>query len=338
MLKIYGQIYLIRNKINNKCYIGQTTNEFKIRYNYNLIKNTHNEYLRKSLIKYGKENFEIIENFDIAYSKEELDKLEEMYIKAYNLIDRNFGYNRRLGGSNGKMNKDVRKIMSINHTGLKNHSCKKIVCLNDNKVFDYIGEAAKYYNINSNSIVVSIKRNKRGITDRNLIFVYYDDYIKLSKDDINAIIYCRQNYKKKVQRKKVVCLTTGEIFESVSDACEKYNLGKSNVSKCCQGDENYNHCGKLENGIPLTWRYYEDYEKLDKKNINKILSESLKPKKHAQTKVMCITTNKIFDSIKEANKYYGLSPNNRDIGQVCSGKRKHAGKLKDGTLLKWKYI
>ena len=34
-MKIYGIIYLIINKVNNKCYVGQTTNEkgFNGRYN-----------------------------------------------------------------------------------------------------------------------------------------------------------------------------------------------------------------------------------------------------------------------------------------------------------------
>ena len=31
---IYGFIYLIRNNINNKVYIGQTINGFKKRYNF----------------------------------------------------------------------------------------------------------------------------------------------------------------------------------------------------------------------------------------------------------------------------------------------------------------
>ena len=94
----YGIIYIIKNKINNKLYIGQTIEKrgFKGRYKFKgegiervyneyqyckLHDKNYNEHLLKSINKYGFEAFEIIEEFDVAYSKEELDKLEDMYIK-----------------------------------------------------------------------------------------------------------------------------------------------------------------------------------------------------------------------------------------------------------------
>ena len=89
----YGVIYVIRNKVNNKLYIGQTVNNFHRRYGSNLFKNTHNQHLKNSIQKYGIENFEIDEEFDIAYSKEELDKLECLYIDIYDSIKEFFVYN-----------------------------------------------------------------------------------------------------------------------------------------------------------------------------------------------------------------------------------------------------
>ena len=112
--EIYGIIYLIRNKINGKIYIGQTIQKrvIKDRYKNNLFKYTHNEHLKRSIEKYGIENFDIDEEFDVAYSKEELDKLEDMYIKIYNTIDGNCGYNKKGGGQEGKINKEVREDIS----------------------------------------------------------------------------------------------------------------------------------------------------------------------------------------------------------------------------------
>ena len=114
-MEVYGIIYLIENKINNKMYIGQTTdkNGFDGRYQNDLYKHTHNEYLKRSIHKYGIENFKIDKEFDFAYSKKELDKLEDMYIKMYDTTDRRYGYNRRGGGSTGKMSKETKKKMSI---------------------------------------------------------------------------------------------------------------------------------------------------------------------------------------------------------------------------------
>ena len=115
-------IYAIRNKVNNKLYIGQTTdkNGFNGRYNYNILKRTHNEHLKRSIEKYGIDNFEIDEEFDIAYSKEELDKLEDMYIKIYNTIDKNCGYNNRYGGTHGKMTEERKQKQSESMRGDKN--------------------------------------------------------------------------------------------------------------------------------------------------------------------------------------------------------------------------
>ena len=119
----YGIIYKIRNKINNKIYIGQTIRKFKKRYSGELEKRTHNEHLKRSIQKYGIENFEIDEEFDIAYSKEELDKLEDMYIKIYNCCDENYGYNNKFGGANGRFSEQTKQKLkeSSPHLSGENH-------------------------------------------------------------------------------------------------------------------------------------------------------------------------------------------------------------------------
>ena len=70
------------------------------------------EHLKRSIEKYGIDNFEIDEEFDIAYSKEELDKLEDMYIKVYECMNKDKGYNKKEGGSKGKINEEVREDIS----------------------------------------------------------------------------------------------------------------------------------------------------------------------------------------------------------------------------------
>lgn len=52
--------------------------------------------------------------------------------------------------------------------------------------------------------------------------------------------------------------------------------------------------------------------------------------------VICITTGRIFYTIKEASEYYNI--NRRNISACCLGKRKSSGKLPDGTKLIWKYL
>ena len=115
-LEVYGIIYKITNKVNDKVYIGQTTMVFHQRYKGgNWQRYTHNQYLKNSVNKYGIENFETNKCFDIAYSKEELDEKEIYWIGYYNSNIRLYGYNSKDGGSNGRPNMETRKRMSDNH-------------------------------------------------------------------------------------------------------------------------------------------------------------------------------------------------------------------------------
>ena len=56
--------------------------------------------------------------------------------------------------------------------------------------------------------------------------------------------------------KKVVCITTGEIFDSMKEAGNYYNVTRSNITLCCKGIRK--SAGKL-NGTKLQWIYLENY-------------------------------------------------------------------------------
>ena len=90
-------IYIIRNIVNNKCYIGQTNN-LKARWikHKNFLKNNkhHNRHLQAAWNKYGAEEFvfEILEECPI----EELDEKETYYIHKYETHIN--GYNLDEGG------------------------------------------------------------------------------------------------------------------------------------------------------------------------------------------------------------------------------------------------
>lgn len=119
-IEVYGIIYRITNKINKKVYIGQTTLTFKERYHGGKWwKETHNTHLKNSVKKYGLDNFEVIEIFDIAFSKSELDIKEIVYIELYNACNKLYGYNNRTGGSHGKHSDESKLKMSKVHKGVK---------------------------------------------------------------------------------------------------------------------------------------------------------------------------------------------------------------------------
>lgn len=88
-------IYLLRNKINGKIYIGKANN-LKIRitsYKYCHKKKDHN-YIINAIKKYGWNNFDV----EILISFEQINsdillKIESEYIKKYNSTNKNVGYN-----------------------------------------------------------------------------------------------------------------------------------------------------------------------------------------------------------------------------------------------------
>jgi len=101
-----GYIYKITNKIDNKIYIGQTIRDVFLRWREHKKQNSNCRYLKAAFEKYGLKNFEfklICISFD-----NELDKLENHYIKKYNSLVPN-GYNLRHGGNNGKVNEETKK-------------------------------------------------------------------------------------------------------------------------------------------------------------------------------------------------------------------------------------
>ena len=65
----------------------------------------------------------------------------------------------------------------------------------------------------------------------------------------------RNNSKK--GNKKVICITTGEIFDSLTNAANKYILKTSYISRCCRYKRNYT--GKLLDGTKLVWMFYNEY-------------------------------------------------------------------------------
>src|ERR1035437_553756 len=88
-------IYKTTNKINNKIYIGQDSNNDP---NY-LGSGT---VILNSIKKHGKENF-IKEILDFGNDMDELNEKEIYWIKYYNATDPLIGYNLMTGGGqNGK--------------------------------------------------------------------------------------------------------------------------------------------------------------------------------------------------------------------------------------------
>ena len=114
------KIYMHKNKINGKVYIGQTYTSLRVRFGKNGIKYKSCPIFYYAIQKYGWDNFEHVILEENISDVEIANEREKYYIALYNSTDRNFGYNKTLGGdSNFSMSEEVRAKMGKSRIGKK---------------------------------------------------------------------------------------------------------------------------------------------------------------------------------------------------------------------------
>ena len=100
---MYGIIYKITNLINNKIYVGQTTQPLNRRFKQHINNALRASYqlnkihLYAAIRHYGAENF-CIEQIDSADTRQELNQKEIYWINELQALDNNIGYNCAYGG------------------------------------------------------------------------------------------------------------------------------------------------------------------------------------------------------------------------------------------------
>lgn len=106
-------------------------------------------------------------------------------------------------------------------------------------------------------------------------------------------------------RKKVICLETNQIYESVSQLADEIGATVDKIARVCRGEK-------------PTYKGFH-YSYLDKYG-NPINSIHTKPNK---IKVMCVETGKIYSSIKEASDT--LNKSRFAVGYACQKENRTCG-------------
>lgn len=65
----------------------------------------------------------------------------------------------------------------------------------------------------------------------------------------------KQAGKNNPRSRKVICITTGEIFDTLTAAAQKYNINNGDICSCCKGKIKYRGKHPIT-GEKLIWRYY----------------------------------------------------------------------------------
>ena len=191
---------------------------------------------------------------------------------------------------------------------------EKVICLNTEEIFKSAREAEREYNIDGVSDCCRKEQNYCGKLEdgTKLVWRKYEDYINMTEEEIENVI----NFDIIYNTTSVVCLNTREIFENTKEADEKYNCHGC-INKCC--NKKRKTVGKLANGTPLVWRYYEDYINMTEEEIEKIIKDSTI---NNGKKVICLDTLEIFESRASACKKYNID--SKSLRECCNGKRKSA--------------
>lgn len=254
-------IYKATNKVNGKVYIGQTTKTLKERMNSHKKDSLRmNTYFYRAIRKYGWDNFEWEIIDESATTIEELNRLEQYYIKLYDSFDnKQKGYNTQSGGKNYQMTAEEclkrservkgennpmygkegtwkNKHFSEEHRrriseslkgkpkdsikGSKNPSAKTIINLTTGEKFGCIKDACQTYNISNTSIVNSAKNH---ISTQGNFWAFEDD------------IYDITGKEKKSHSKKVKNIETNQIFNSISEASIAFGCARKGIRDTCNG-------------------------------------------------------------------------------------------------------
>lgn len=195
---------------------------------------------------------------------------------------------------------------------------KKIICLNTLEIFDYSKEIEEKYGV-KNSFVNAVCNGKNKyikINNEPFVFMFYDEYINNEVCVENILKDVHTVFEEKRQ-KQPVCLNTNEIFSTLKEASDKYNIAYPSIIKCCNGLSSY--AGKLPTTKEkLIWMYLKDYELLTNDELMKIKS------KFNDRSVVQLTKNmeyiKEFQSLDEASDILNIEK--VYISEVLKNKRK----------------
>lgn len=107
-----GFIYIIRNTVNNKVYIGQTRTSVEQRWKEHLRHAPYgDQIINRAMNKYGVDRFyvETLEICDVSV----LDEREIYYIDLYDATDKTKGYNVSIGGNTPRFKRRVLDIPTL---------------------------------------------------------------------------------------------------------------------------------------------------------------------------------------------------------------------------------
>ena len=205
---------------NNKKYFGITGQKPKERWGKGGI-NYKGQHVYNAIKKHGWYNTRHYILFKDLTEEEAKEKEIEL-ISQYNTTNKEYGYNVSRGGD-------------IAVCGADNYMSIKIICINTGEIFDCINDACRAYNLCNRCVSACCKGTRHTTgnhpdTGERLVWQFYNEWLIQPKEYNNAI--------RNRNEQRIICIETGVIYNSITDAANSINVHRTNISRVCRGVQN----------------------------------------------------------------------------------------------------
>ena len=307
----------ISKEEHNKYYVGITKRDPKVRWR-NGEGYIKNEHFYRAIQKYGWDNIkhEIVAT---NLTRDEACELEKKLIAGYKANDYNYGYNMTEGGD-GKVgcptselqkqttserlkkswaDEEYREKMCQMSSDLQTEERKK----RQSEIIKERWRNGAY----DNMLALQRERWKDPEYKAMMLAKMYHRVLKGEESLLYGL--CGSNNH---NAKKVVCLNTKEVFDSMVDANNKYpSASRYQIGEVCHGRAK--GAGKI-NGAKLVWALYDDYLNMTEKDIQlKIKEANTRVLSKNSRMVVNLEEKTVFLCQADAGRYYGIT-NSCNIG------------------------
>lgn len=213
-------VYMHINRANGKRYIGLTRQDVRRRWRPDGSGYKNNPYFWHAITKYGWDNFEHV-IVKTGLSQDEACKMEKELIAFYKSNDLVHGYNIADGGQFNVMPEATRQRLSRERKGTRLGK--------DNPNYGnhwMVGENnPNYGKHHSAEVRKKISENRKG-----------KGLHEFSEEHKQRL---REKHGGGADKKKVLCIETGIVYESINDAARALDINKKMISNCCRGVAHY---------------------------------------------------------------------------------------------------
>lgn len=237
-------VYVHTNKENGMRYVGITRQDVSVRWQAGGNGYRKQEHFWRAIQKYGWDNFEH-EIVASGLSKNDACALEQELITKYDSCDNTKGYNKSSGGEAGAAgvikNSNQRAASSRvmrrnwNDSAFRESAKARTIAMNQSEVMRKKRSESNHLRTVSDATRAKISDSKTGH--------------KLGPFSEEHKRKIREHHSGGSEKVSIMCVETGEVFESINDASRAKHINKKQISGCCRKARHYNTAGGYH------WKY-----------------------------------------------------------------------------------